>query len=112
MDPKLSLLDLAVTGPKVLFGLCSLEAPPLESAVGLGSPGGRSGPGSESPFPALRKELLVGPWGGAAPVDCEVSAAAVVTGTGAVGRRGLPMALVVWGGFCVVTGRAALGDTG
>lgn len=63
----MSLLDLAATGPKVLFGLCSFEAPPLESAVGSGGPGGRSGPGSEPPF--LDAEAPVGPWDGAAPGD-------------------------------------------
>lgn len=81
--------------------------------MGRGGPGGRSGPGSEPPFPAVRKESLVGPWGGAAPVDCEVSAAAVVVvGTGAVERSRLPMALVVCGGLCVVAGRGALGYAG
>lgn len=109
-DPKLSLLDLAATGPKVLFGLCSLAAPPLESAVGRGGPGGRSGPGSEPPFRGVRKRSLLGPGGGAAPVDCEVSAAAVVVvvGTGAVERSRLPMALVVCGGLCVTADRRAL----
>lgn len=109
-DPKLSLLDLAATGPKVLFGLCSLEAPPLESAVGRGGPGGRRGPGSESPLPAVRRESLVGPWGRAAPVDGEASAAAAVVGTGAVERSRL--ALVVCGGLWVVAGGGALGDAG
>lgn len=96
----MSLLDLAATGPKVLFGLCSLEASPLESAVGRGGPGGRRGPGSES---------AVGPWGRAAPVDAEASAAAVV-GAWAVERGRLLMALVVCGGFWVVVGRGTLGD--
>lgn len=99
----MSLLDLAATGPKVLFGLCSLEASPLESAVGRGGPGGRRGPGSES---------AVGPWGRAAPVDAEASAAAAVAvvGTWAVERGRLLMALVVCGGLWVVAGRGTLGD--
>lgn len=78
--------------------------------MGRGGPGGRIGPGSESPFPAVRKESLVGPWGGAAPMDGEASAVAAVVGTGAVERNRLPMALVVCGGLWVVAGRGALGD--
>lgn len=99
----MSLLDLAATGPKVLFGLCSLEASPLESAVGRGGPGGRRGPGSES---------AVGPWGRAAPVDAKTSAAAavIVVGTWAVERGRLLMALVVCSGLWVVVGRGTLGD--
>lgn len=109
----MSLFDLAAAGPKVLFGLCSLGAPPLESAVGRGGPGGRSGPGSESPFPAVRRESLVGPWGGAAPVDCRASAAAVVAvGAGAVEPSRLMVALVVCAGLCIVTVRGALDDEG
>lgn len=78
--------------------------------MGCGGPGGRRGPGSESPFPAVRKESLVGPWGGAAPVDGEASAAAAtaavaVVGTGAVERSRLPMALVVCCRVWVVAGR-------
>lgn len=84
--------------------------------MGRGGPGGRRGPGSESPFPAVRKESLVGPWGRAAPVDGEASAsasaAAAVVGTGAVERSHLPMALVVCGGLLVVAGGGALGDAG
>ncbi len=80
--------------------------------MGRGGPGGRRGPGSESPFPAVRKESLVGPWGGAAPVDGETSAAAAVVGTGGVERSRLPMALVVCGGLWVVAGGGALGDAG
>lgn len=87
--------------------------------MGRGGPGGRRGPGSESPFPAVRRESLVGPWGGAAPVDGEASAsasasaaAAAVVGTGAVERSHLPMALVVCGGLLVVAGGGALGDAG
>lgn len=79
-----------------------------------GGPGGRRGPGSESPFLSVRKGSLVGPWVGAAPVDGEASAAAavaaVVVGTGAVERNRLPMALVVCGGIWVVAGGGALGD--
>lgn len=78
--------------------------------MGRGGPGGRRGPGSESAFPAVGKESLVGPWGRAAPVDGEASAAAV--GTGAVERSRLPMALVVCGGVWVVAARGALGDAG
>lgn len=76
-----------------------------------GGPGGRRGPGSESAFPAVRKESLVGPWGRAAPVDGEASAAAAaaVVGTGAVVERSL-LALVVCGGLWVVAGGGALGD--
>lgn len=119
-DPKSSLLDLAATGPKVLFGLCSLESPPLESAVGRGGPGGRRGPGSASPIPAEGRESGVAPGveaAAAAPVDGDddgdgeasaaVAAAAVVVGIGAVERSRL--ALVVCGRLGVTVGRGALG---
>lgn len=78
--------------------------------MGRGGPGGRRGPGSESPFLSARRELLVGPWVGAAAVDGEAPAAAVVVGIGAVERNRLPMALVVCSGIWVVVGRGALGD--
>lgn len=80
--------------------------------MGRGGPGGRIDPGSESPFPAVRKESLVGPWGRAAPVDGEASAAEAVVGTGAVERSRLLAALVVCGGLWVVAGGGALGDAG
>lgn len=108
----MSLLDPAAAGPKVLIGLCPLEAPLLESAEGRVGPGGRSGVGSGSPFPAGRKKSLVGLWGGAAPVDRVALAAAaavgVATGTGAVERSRLLMALVVCDGLGVA-GRELLG---
>lgn len=113
-DPKLSLLDLAATGPKVLFGLCSSEAPPRESAEGRGGPGGRSGPASVSRFPGVGKESPVGPWDGAASVDREASAAAprvalaVVNGAAAVGRGRLLTALVVWDGLGVMAARGEI----
>ncbi|TNN83798.1 hypothetical protein EYF80_005974 [Liparis tanakae] len=110
-----SLFDLAATGPKVLFGLCSLEAPPLESAAGRGGPGGGRGSGSEPPFPAVRRELPVGPWGRAAPVGGEASAAAApaaVVGAGAVERSRLLIALVVCGGLWVVAGGGVLINAG
>lgn len=80
--------------------------------MGCGSPGGRRGPGCEFPFPAVRKESLVGTWGRAAPVDDKASAAVVVVGAGAVDRSRLLMALVVWGGLWVVARRGTLGDDG
>lgn len=110
----MSLLDLAATGPKVLFGLCSSEAPPRESAEGRGGPGGRSGPASVSRFPGVGKESPVGPWDGAAWVDREASAAApmvalaVVNGAAAVGRGRLLTALVVWDGFGVMAARGEI----
>lgn len=106
----MSLLDLAATGPKVLFGLCSSEAPPRESAEGCGGPGGRSGPASVSRLPGVGEESPVGPWDGAASVDREASAAApmvvlaVVNGAAAVGRGRLLTALVVWDGVMAARG--------
>lgn len=102
----------------MLFGLCSSEAPPRESAEGRGGPGGRSGPGSVSRFPAVRKDSTVGPWDGAASVDCEASAAAaaaapvVVAGNGAaaVGRGRLLTVLVVCSGLVVMAARGDLGE--
>lgn len=102
----MSLLGLAASGPKVLFGLCSLEASPLESAVGLGGPGGSRGPESESP--ADREESAVGPCGGAAPVDAKETE--MVTAAGAVERGRLLIALVVCGGLCVVMGEGEPAD--
>lgn len=97
----------------MLFGLCSSEEPPRESAEGRGGPGGRSGPGSVSRFPAVRKGLLVGPWDRAASVDCEASAAALVgavTGAAAVGRGRLLTVVVVCGGLGVMAARSELGE--
>jgi len=108
-DPKLSLLDLAATGPKVLFGLCSSEATLLESAVGSGGPGGRRGSTSESLFPAVGKELLVGCWSGAAAVGGEAWTAAGLVGTEAVESSLRMMGLVVCGWLWVdVTSLGAL----
>lgn len=103
----------------MLFGLCSSEAPPLESAEGRGGPGGRSGPGSVSRLPAVRKDSSVGPWDGAASVGCEASAAAAATvvaaaavvavnGAVAVGRGHPPTVLVVCGGLGVTAARGDL----
>lgn len=80
--------------------------------MGRVGPGGRRGPVCKSPFAAVRKESLVGPWVRAAPVDGEASAAVAVVGTGAVERSRLPMALVVCGGLWVVVDAGALGDAG
>lgn len=80
--------------------------------MGRGGPGGRRGPGFESPSPAVRKGSPVGTWGRAAPVDGEASAAVAVVGTGAVERSRLMMALVVWGGLWVIVGRTAVGNEG
>lgn len=114
----------------MLFGLCSSEAPPRESAEGRGEPGGRSGPGSVSRFPAVRKDSPVGPWDGAASEGREASAAAsaaaapvvvvalvvvmvvVVNGTPAVGRGRLLTVLVVCGGLGVMAARGDLGEIG
>lgn len=96
----------------MLFGLCSLEALPLESAAGRGGPGGRRGSGSEPPFPAVRRELLVGPWGTAAPVGGKASAAPAVVGAGAVERSRLTIAFVVCGGLWVVAGGGVLINAG
>lgn len=113
----------------MLFGRCSSEAPPGESAEGRGEPGGRSGPGSVSRFPAVRKDSPVGPWDGAASEGREASAAAaaaapvgvvvalvvlvvVVNGTPAVGRGRLLTVLVVCGGLGVMAARGDLGEMG
>lgn len=103
----------------MLFGLCSSEAPPRESAEGRGGPGGRSGPGSVSRFLSVRKDSPVGPWDGAASVDCEASAAAAAAaapvvvaanGAAAVGCGRLLMVLVVCGGLDVMAARGDLGE--
>lgn len=114
-DPKWSLLDLAASGPKVLFGLCSSEAPPRESAEGRGGPGGRSGPRSVSRFPAVRRDSPVGPSDGGALVDWEASAEAVLVvvalnRAAAVGRGRLLTVIVVCGRLGVTAANGDLGE--